>query len=369
MFRAKILVVDDNEIDRDIYAALCKNLNYEVKAAVDGESGLEIAKTWLPDLILLDIYLPGLSGIQVLDQIREIRELTNVTIVLISADSTTDTRLIGLAKEANQFLNKPINTQELAIQMQFWIERKTKRDKLQEVNEKLLKEKEVLGQYFSGDVIDKITSGDLTTSMTGENTIASILFFDIRGFTTISEKIEPNEVADLLNLIFTDMMDLILSYGGSVNKLLGDAILATFGCPIQSDKDAYNAITCALAMCDSMNNFNMVRPSYIKDEVRVGIGITTGRVFAGNIGSFRRMEYTVIGDAVNTASRLQNLTKKAGVEVIIDGNTLDAAGKDSFRTSKVTVKGIRGKTEEVKIYALRGMKEKDKEKNYSMQFF
>ncbi|MDH4262461.1 MAG: response regulator [Spirochaetia bacterium] len=349
-----VLIVEDDEIQRIILIEFFKTLGYEVDYAADGQQGLEKALSNKPDIILLDVYLPIKDGLEILEEIRDNPEMSYTIIVMMSADSSEDTTILGLMKQADEFVYKPVRTTELALKLRQLVDRKNNRLALDEMNKKLRAEKEILSHYFSDDVVAKIVENKDENKMSGENLVASILFFDIRNFTSISENLKPNLVADLLNLIFTDVMDLILSHDGSVNKLIGDAILATFGCPFNSDKDALNAVKCALSIASTIEFFNKVKPSYLDNEIKIGIGITTGEVFAGNIGSYRRMEYTVIGDIVNTASRLQNLTKKAGVNILIDGNTRNAV-KDITRCRKVIVKGIRGKQQEIEIYSLDGL--------------
>lgn len=347
---AKILVIDDDPIQHALLDKIISNLGFEYKAIRTAEEGLSTALEWQPDIILLDVYLPDTSGIELLDKIKAEKSLQNVFVALMSSDTSEDTTVIGLLKDANEFIYKPFRATELSLKIRTWVERQKSKEELSKINSKLTQERKVLSQYFSDDVVKKIVNSDLKEQMTGENLTATILFFDIRNFTTISENLEPHLVAELLNYIFTDIMDLILSHHGSVNKLIGDAILATFGAPISSEKDPENAVRCALAIRETIKSFNTVKPHYMNEEdIKTGIGITTGQVFAGNIGSFRRIEYTVIGDKVNTASRLQNLTKKAGVDILIDAETRRRVGRQ-LKARKVKVKGIRGKKEHVEIY-------------------
>ncbi|MBX7056917.1 MAG: PAS domain S-box protein [Leptospirales bacterium] len=215
----------------------------------------------------------------------------------------------------------------------------------------LEKQKESLERYFSPDILRQIASAPTADHMAGQTVEATIVFMDIRNFTTISEGLAPAQVAELLNLLFNDLMDLMLSRKGSINKFMGDAILATFGCPYPVADDALNAVNAALAIRDTLRHFNRVRPRYLREDLRIGIGIASGEVFAGNIGSFRRKEYTVIGDVVNTAARLQNLTKKASVDILIDEATRQKIG-EAFRCRSLSVQRLRGKEKPVRIYAV-----------------
>lgn len=225
-----------------------------------------------------------------------------------------------------------------------------------------------LSQYFSVDVVEKIMSQNSGEHTYGENLEATIFFLDIRNFTTISEKIEPNLVAALLNQLYTDFMDLILTFKGSVNKIIGDAILATFGCPVKGEKDAANAVHCALAIRDTLKFFNETRPAYLTENISIGMGIATGRVFAGTIGSYRKMEYTVIGDTVNIAARLEGLTKQTRFDLIIDKTTRELVG-DEIKTRKLKVDRVRGRTQPMEIFLVDGITQPEKDQQMDSVFF
>lgn len=225
-----------------------------------------------------------------------------------------------------------------------------------------------LSQYFSLDVVEKIMSQNSGEHTYGENLEATIFFLDIRNFTTISEKLEPNLVASLLNQLYTDFMDLILTYKGSVNKIIGDALLATFGCPVKGENDASNAVQCALAIRDTLKFFNETRPAYLTENISIGMGIATGRVFAGTIGSYRKMEYTVIGDTVNIAARLEGLTKQTRFDLIIDKTTRDLVG-DEIKTRKLKVDRVRGRTQPMEIFLVDGIARPAEEQQMDTVFF
>ena len=211
-------------------------------------------------------------------------------------------------------------------------------------------ERKELNKYFSEDVIQEILfgSGESKKSASRQSTI---MFLDIRNFTGISEKLEPEQVVELLDLLFTDIVDLIFSGKGSVNKFIGDAILATFGCPQSSGNDIENAVRCAINLISALSLFNQVRPPFLTDDISLGIGIATGKVFAGNVGSHRKMEYTVIGDTVNLASRLQDMTKDLSCTLIVDSATYKGvAGKIPFE--KTDMRTVRGKQQSLDIYYL-----------------
>jgi adenylate cyclase len=179
-----------------------------------------------------------------------------------------------------------------------------------------------------------------------------MLFSDIRGFTTMSDGRPPEEVVNTLNEYFEVMVDVLFQYQGTLDKFVGDEIIGLFGAPIPLDDAPYKAVACALMMLHGLEEFNRTRASEGLSAIRIGIGINTGKVITGSIGSTRALQYTAIGDAMNVASRLVNVASSG--EVIISENTYRyvADRVDAIALPPVKVKG---KAEELKVYKVIGM--------------
>jgi adenylate cyclase len=190
------------------------------------------------------------------------------------------------------------------------------------------------------EVMDQVLSqqGDL---MFGTACSASVLFADIRNFTTLAETLSPRETVDMLNEIFTDLFDAVADYGGVLDKYIGDAVMAVFGAPLTRGDDAQNAVRSALKMQDMMATINARRLARGEPALKLGVGIASGEVVAGTIGSPKRMDYTVIGDSVNLAARLQDLTKSYGCDIILCERTAAMAGNFAQVTEidQIQVKG------------------------------
>ncbi|MCE9598132.1 MAG: response regulator [Spirochaetia bacterium] len=353
-----ILVVDDEVDVRQMflqrYQKHVEAGTYSFHFAINGLEALERIKEF-PEIgvVLLDLRMPELDGFGFLDRAKDLK-IQHKTIIMTAYGDSMKIRS-AMNRGAFDFLTKPLDFEDLDSTLARAVLDSISEGERRERLERLTREKEILRRYFSDDVAEKIMKLDNRDRMIGENHHATVLFMDIRNFTQISERLPPLQVAEFLNLLYPDIMELILGRSGSVNKLIGDAIVATFGVPFRTDKDALHALEAAIAIRDYVVRFNGLKPDFLRDfPIRIGIGITTGPVFAGNIGSFRRLEYTVIGDTVNTASRLQNLTKKAEVDILIDGATMREAGSP-LQTREIRVRSIRGKTEKIDIYALMGM--------------
>ncbi len=232
----------------------------------------------------------------------------------------------------------------------YFLQLKEEQSYVKHERQSLVSDSRLVMNYISEDIVDYIQK-------TGENPFinsrkdATILFFDIRASSSIAESLESELFASVLSDLLTDVMDLVYGNHGSVNKLLGDGLMATFGCPISHENDARNAVNTALQIRDYLATFNDVRPDYLKKQLAAGIGIATGSVFSGVIGSVRRQEYTVLGDVVNVASRLESSTKSLNEQILVDSMTRQRAG-DDFKWRVINDVLLRGRKETITAYAL-----------------
>ncbi len=214
--------------------------------------------------------------------------------------------------------------------------------------------KETFGKFVSKDIAELVLSGKV--KLGGERKSATIFFSDIRDFTSISEKLEPEEVVEFLNQYMTRMVNCIEVTNGVVDKFIGDAIMAVWGAPVSYGNDTENAINGALMMRNELAGFNKGRGGSKKPLIRIGCGINTGPVLAGQIGSEERMEYTVIGDTVNLASRIEQLNKPFGTDILISQETC-ALVRHKFIVEPMQKIMVKGKTEPQQIYAVLGRRD------------
>ena len=211
--------------------------------------------------------------------------------------------------------------------------------------------RETFGRYMSKQVADEVLAGGV--KLGGERKEVTLLMSDIRSFTTLSETMTPEALVDFLNRYFGVMVSCVLEHDGVVDKYMGDAILAVFGAPIRSGNHAEQAALAALDMRRHLTLFNAELVAIGHEPIRIGIGINTGPVVAGNIGSEARMEYTVIGDAVNATQRIEDLTKEFKTDILISDTSL-AGLEQVFETGEPHHVTLRGRTHETAIYPLVG---------------
>ncbi|MCX7679747.1 MAG: HAMP domain-containing protein [Spirochaetes bacterium] len=215
------------------------------------------------------------------------------------------------------------------------------------------KMKEAFGKFVNKEVAEKALRGELRLG--GERKNAAVFFSDIRSFTAISEKMEPEEVVEFLNEYMTRMVNCVNNTNGVVDKFIGDAIMAIWGAPVSHGNDTENAINAALMMRHELMLFNQGRGSDKKPIIRIGCGINYGPVLAGQIGSEDRMEYTVIGDTVNLASRIEALNKPFGTDILISEDAYQQV-KEIFNVVPMQKIKVKGKSAPQQIYAVLGRK-------------
>lgn len=215
--------------------------------------------------------------------------------------------------------------------------------------------KNTFKRYVTKQVAEKILSQKGAISLAGEKREVTVLFCDLEGFTTFSERHEPQEVVALLNEYLAMMIDIIFSYEGALDKFLGDGVMAYWNAPLDQDHAPLKCTLAAVEMQDAIGTFNKKRVAAGKDPVYAGIGITTGEVVAGNIGSEKKMEYTVIGDKVNLAQRIEGQTDRG--QILID-NTTYLRIKDLCFATPLPPSRVRGKKEPVQTYVLHALNRK-----------
>ena len=206
-----------------------------------------------------------------------------------------------------------------------------------------------MGKYMSEDVMKNVIKNIDNLGLGGKKATVTVLFSDIRGFTSMSEKMSAQEVSQLLNEYFSAMEPIVTKYNGIINKFIGDAVMAVFGEPINDEQHPLNAVKCGYEMLKKVEELDIKWQKEGKPTIQIGVGINTGEVFVGNIGSEKRMEYTVIGDTVNLASRLESYNKTYKTHILISSTTYEAS-KDFIETNRISDVEIRGKAEKMDIF-------------------
>lgn len=211
--------------------------------------------------------------------------------------------------------------------------------------------KQAMGKYLSQDIMQNVVKNIDDIKLGGKRAVVTVLFADIRGFTSMSEKMEAEDVSKILNEYFTEIEPIISKYNGVINKFIGDAVMAVFGDPIQDLEHPNNAVKCAYEMLKKVRDLQDKWLFEGKPKIEIGIGINTGEVFVGNIGSEKRLEYTVIGDTVNLASRIEGYNKIYHTNLLVSSSTYSYIS-DIADVIKISDVQIRGKSKKMDIYEI-----------------
>jgi adenylate cyclase len=308
--RPLILAVDDEPANLALLRKLLAHQGYDVVEAVDGPSAISAIAEHAPDLVCLDVMMPGLDGIEVCQRLRRQPEHVGLPILLLTALSRPEEKARGLESGANDFLSKPFDESELAARLRSLLRTKALQDRLADL----------LSQYVSPSIAAEVLRDPFGVSLGGDRRHVSTLFADIRGYTSMAAQHTPEQALDLLNRYLTVATDAVESHGGTVADLLGDGVFAFFGAPVMHSNDPERAVRAALEL--QANVMLLEIPTMPGVRLQTGIGITSGQVLAGNIGSVRRMHYAVVGDPVNVAARLQGAAGPG--QILVDEATHDA---------------------------------------------
>jgi adenylate cyclase len=308
--RPLILAVDDEPANLALLGKLLKHHGYDVVEAYDGPSALDAVAAHDPDLVCLDVMMPRLDGIEVCQRLRSHPEHAGLPILLLTALNRTEDKVRGLEAGANDFLAKPFDESELSARVSSLLRTKALQDRLADL----------LGRYVSESVAAEVLRDPFAVSLGGDRRNASTLFADIRGYTALAAEHAPEETLDLLNRYLTVVSDAVETHGGTVADLLGDGVFAFFGAPVKHADDPERAVRAGLAVQAGVARLEI--PAMPGVRLQAGIGITSGEVIAGNVGSEHRMHYCVVGNSVNIAAHLQAAAGPG--QILMDESTYDA---------------------------------------------
>jgi adenylate cyclase len=213
------------------------------------------------------------------------------------------------------------------------------------------RERRRLSQFFSPEVVNEVVRQRPEQSLGSSRRLVTVLFADIRGFTALSERLEPEEVAEMLREYLTETTDVIFKHGGTVDKYIGDCVMALYNAPLEDPDHVLHAMQTALELQERTLKVSAHWEQRLGAPIRSGIGINTGEAVVGTMGSRQRLEYTAIGDTINLGSRLEALTKEYGVAIVISEFTRRRLGAD-FLTRELDQVTVRGRTQPVKIYGV-----------------
>ncbi|MBI3507552.1 MAG: response regulator [Proteobacteria bacterium] len=355
----RILVVDDESQIRTLCERGLKKAGYEVRLCSDGEEALAaLSEDW--DIVLSDLSMPGkVSGTELL---RRAKALGTADVILMTGSPEIDTVIEALHGGAYDYLIKPFHIEVLERTVKRCLEtrrlskelarEKALRAELSQAYAKLSqmeKVRSVFGQFVTPEVVEFALAHEKDYRSSGQRRTLSVFFADIRGFTPFAHRHPPEKVVEALNDIFERVVAAIQAEGGMLNKFVGDGMLALFGAPLPKEDHALLAARAALEAVCGVEALAGVRRAQGLESLHIGVGIATGEVVAGCVGTGERMEYTVIGHAVNLAARLEGLAGPG--EVLAGPETVALLPPEFVGRSRAT--SIAGISESVVVSTLK----------------
>lgn len=355
-----ILYVDDEEHNLISFEATFRR-EYNVHTAKSAAEGLAIMRENEIDLVITDQRMPEMTGIQFLEKIAP--EFPDTIKMILTGFSD-----IGVIVEAInsgrvfRYITKPWDENELRMTIenakQIFALQISNRELMTTLQQKVEEQEQTLRlfvRYVPEQVVKKTLENSQEAIFQGELRNVAVLFCDIRGFTPMSEELSPKEVVSFLNDYYTIMSEIVKQYNGTVNQFVGDEIFAAFGAPEMFPDNEVNAVFCAIKMMENLSQLNDKYEKKFKREIQMGIGVNSGEVVAGNVGSADRIRYSLTGDAVNTGKRIESITKDFPNSILISDSIYQRTREvvNAKAWEPLTVKGKRDK---VHVYEVLGRK-------------
>jgi class 3 adenylate cyclase len=352
----RILVVDDVELNRSMLSRRLERKSFQVETAEGGQEAIEKIRSTTYDLILLDIMMPEVSGYDVLKEVRKTHSPLELPIIMATAKDQGEDIVSAFKLGANDYIVKPIDFPVALARIETQLSRKRAMEEARRLTAELERHNQFIrktfGRYLSKEVVESLLSSPEGLRLGGEKRNITIMMSDLRGFTQLSEKLDPEQVVAMLNNYLGKMAEIVTGYNGTIDEFIGDAILALFGAPIHREDDAERAVVCALQMQLAMREVNEENRKNGFPELEMGIALNTGECVVGNIGSQKRAKYGVVGSHVNLTGRIESYT--VGGQILVSKATADAVGSDLKLGDELQL-GAKGFREPVTVYELLGI--------------
>jgi adenylate cyclase len=362
MSATKILAVDD-EPDFELlitqrFRRQIREKEFEFRFARHGEEALEVLAAEPDiDLMLLDINMPVMDGLTLLARLREQRN--EVRAIIVSAYGDMENLRTAMNRGAFDFVTKPVDFADLEITVRKTIDDISRLRDIDRRREAAERARGNLARYFSPNIVEMLAVQDEPLGAVRRQTVA-VMFADIVGFTRMAEAMAPEAVVTMLRQFHDRMTAEIFTCGGTVDKYIGDSIFAVFGVPTASDNDAANALNCADRMLTALDRWNEKRVQDGEAPLAIGIGLNYGPAVLGDVGSKHSMSFTVIGDTVNTAARLQGLTRTLETPIVVADAVVQAIGGTASSAAALArlrdrgEQALRGRSGAVRIWTWHG---------------
>ncbi len=338
----KILGVDDSEVNLMMLAEIVERSGHQAVTALSGVEALRKANAELPDLIILDVNMPGMSGYEVCAQLKADPKLKDIPVIMLTAQTSIEHRVHGLSIGADDYLAKPYSPRELMARIETRLRAKTESDRLRQMQVDI---RNTFERFVPASVVEKLLEDPSLVKLGGTLQTVTVLFADLEGFTALSEVTPPDHLLHILNQYHEFIVQHIQAFDGTIDKFMGDAVMALYNTPLPQPDHALRAVCAALALRDDLPRlYEEFAP---EERLKVNIGIHSGVAVVGNVGASHIMNYTAVGDAVNVASRLQHAS--SGGQITLS-EAVHSAVSEAVNSEEIGNLQLKGRTEPVKAY-------------------
>ena len=347
-----ILIADDRPESVQLVRDLLTMEGYRIVTALDGQEALDGIREQLPDLVLLDINMPLLNGYEVCQQLKADPATADIPVLMLTAWAEPDYRVKGLELGAEDYLAKPFDYRELMARIETQLRTKQERDRLRTAEKTI---RETFERYVPSHVVERLLADPTQVRLGGTQQMVTVLFADLRGFTTLAQALPPDQLVDVLNGHLTVAAEAVLAYDGTISQYAGDLVMAIFNAPLPQVDHAPRAALAAQRLRQEMASYHACLPPNLRMEF--GVGIASGEAVVGNIGAKELLHYTAIGDTVNLAQRLEEIA--GGGEILLTEGTQQLLANTAAGVEARGCTSIRGRSEPVPVYALLGLAKED----------
>ncbi len=344
---ATILAADDTQEETDILHDFLSALGYNVLVAHDGLETLTKVRLFHPDLLLLDIHMPGMDGFEVCRRLKADPLTADIPVLMVTGLRDLRDRVKGLGVGADDYIIKPFDFEELAARIAARLRAKQEADRLRLEQART---REVLQRYLAQPVVETILNGS-DLALGGTRREVTVLFVDLHGFTALAERTPPEKVLELLNAHLGTAAEAVLVYRGTLDKFMGDAMLTIFNAPHPQPDHARRAVRAAWLIRTRLQQLHKALPP--EHRLVCGIGIHTGEAVVGNIGAPWLMNYTAVGDTVNIAKRLEEIAGDG--EIVLSRETYVQV-EELVEVRPLGLRRVRHRKELVEAFVMLGWK-------------
>lgn len=342
----RVLVVDDVEQSRRLLADIVLALGAVPIEAVNGPEALARAADSQPDLILLDVSMPGMSGFEVVEILKREPGTAAIPVLMLTALADIEHRVKGLRLGADDYLTKPYNPRELMARIDTRLRQKEETDELRQTQQAI---RATFERYVAPAVVERMLADPKQVALGGRLQEVTVLFADLEGFTRLSEQTSPEELLAVLNAYLTMAVGIIRASGGTVDKFVGDGVIALYNAPLAQPDHALLAVKAAQSIREGLPAFHAgLAP---EQRLLVNFGIHSGPAVVGNVGAPDLMNFTAVGDTVNVAARLQDASR--GGQILISAATF-AQLSGQVETAPIGLRQVKGRAGSIMTYEVLG---------------